>query len=458
MARLSELDELHAPHAVTPLSAFSGTFLGLGGLSICEIILRGAGIPSAIALVFIASFGALSTLLYAAPAAPLGKPKNMFFGHTISMLIAFAVHLAVKPLLELIGLGLPLAAERAIVPALAIGAMVYYKVPHPPAGACVVIYATLPDPSQQTPFFLLLPVLLGCAYMLAVQWAVAAGVKHFTPAADAPAAAEPSAAASKVSELYGKVEPAVKVAAEAYGKVDAPLSQLDKLHAPHAVTPISAFAGTLLAMGGLSAGEVLLGTVHAPTPVAYLFIGSFGALSTLLYAAPAAPLGKPKNMFWGHTISVMIGMAAHLLLSPLLHLVGLGLPLGLVRALVPALAIGAMVAAKVPHPPAAACVAVYVTLADDWQQTPMFLLLPVLLGCAYMLFVQWLVTEGVRVLAPPAEPPAKEPPTLGELIATARDMLEQVGAWLLTRLSTLDELHAPHAVTPLSAFSGTFLG
>merc|ERR1712203_204744 len=63
------------PHPPNPLSAFLGSFVALGGIAFCEHFLRLAGVDEA--LLFIGSFGALATLLFGAPAAPLGKPKNV---------------------------------------------------------------------------------------------------------------------------------------------------------------------------------------------------------------------------------------------------------------------------------------------------------------------------------------------------------------------------------------------
>ena len=73
-SQLARIDAFHAPHAPTPFSAFLGTFVALGGLSAAELFLRASGVGPSNTLLFVGSFGALSTLLYAAPALPLGKP------------------------------------------------------------------------------------------------------------------------------------------------------------------------------------------------------------------------------------------------------------------------------------------------------------------------------------------------------------------------------------------------
>ena len=63
-----------------------------------------------------------------------------------------------------------------------------------------------------------------------------------------------------------------------------------------------------------------------------------------------------------------------------------------------------------PHPPAAACAAIYVYVATPAQQSPLYLLFPVLVGCAYLVWVQSGIAmlrdvPPPHVLAAPADPP-----------------------------------------------------
>ncbi len=72
----------HHPTARVAATAFIGSFIGLGGLAFGQQYLRLAGVSLAAGggaspTLLVGSFGALATLLYAAPAAPLGKPKNV---------------------------------------------------------------------------------------------------------------------------------------------------------------------------------------------------------------------------------------------------------------------------------------------------------------------------------------------------------------------------------------------
>ena len=177
-----------------------GTLGGLGGLAMGEYLLRGTGFAPDNTLLFVGSFGALSTLLYAAPAAPLGTPKNTIYGHTVSIGIALAVHHIAMAASAYGGWALPMAVEKVLTPALAIGAMVYLKIPHPPAAACVVVYATLADGAQQMPTYLLMPALVGCAYMLAVQRVVAV-IVHRAAANAAPVASNGDAKPASTKEV-----------------------------------------------------------------------------------------------------------------------------------------------------------------------------------------------------------------------------------------------------------------
>ena len=99
----------------------------------------------------------------------MGKPKNTYYGHVISITIALAVHYAAQQLGRMGWWALPVGVEKVLTPSLAIAAMVLFKVAHPPAAAIVAVYATLKDGEQQMPTYLLMPALIGCTYMFIVQ-------------------------------------------------------------------------------------------------------------------------------------------------------------------------------------------------------------------------------------------------------------------------------------------------
>lgn len=77
----------------------------------------------------------------------------------------------------------------------------------------------------------------------------------------------------------------------------------------HESTPVSAFCGSLVMLGGLALAETFVRQVMGAEE-AMLFVGSFAALSTLLFAAPAAPLGTPWNTLLGHTLSITVAVGS----------------------------------------------------------------------------------------------------------------------------------------------------
>mmetsp|Transcript_6357 Transcript_6357/g.21743 ORF Transcript_6357/g.21743 Transcript_6357/m.21743 type:complete len:204 (+) Transcript_6357:52-663(+) len=163
---------------------------------------------------------------------------------------------------------------------------------------------------------------------------------------------------------------------------------------PYVATPTASFVGSFIGLGGLVVIQWALRKLdYFPDPL--LAIGSFAALATLLYAAPAAPLGKPYNMFYGHFLSIVVAIVLHKLGELA------ALPNGLLLALTPSLAIAVMVHQKVPHPPAAACAFIFEAYANEHEQRLggiAYLLAPGLIGCAYMLAVQAVVHYGADAL------------------------------------------------------------
>ncbi|WP_243438354.1 HPP family protein [Fundidesulfovibrio soli] len=99
--------------------------------------------------------------------------------------------------------------------------------------------------------------------------------------------------------------------------------------------------GAFLGMGALGWMDSLLveGTDLS------LLIGSFGASSVLLYAAPRSPLAQPRNLLGGHVLSALVGVAVRLWLPG---------PAWLACALAVACAIALMQLTGTLHPPGGA--------------------------------------------------------------------------------------------------------
>mmetsp|Transcript_31891 Transcript_31891/g.80576 ORF Transcript_31891/g.80576 Transcript_31891/m.80576 type:complete len:571 (+) Transcript_31891:186-1898(+) len=110
----------------------------------------------------------------------------------------------------------------------------------------------------------------------------------------------------------------------------------------------------------------------------FLLVGSLGALNTLMYAIPNAPLVQPRNIIGGHLLSCAVAVVWMYFTDP--AFVG-WVPQWVTCALAPATAIALMGKLGVTHPPAGAACLIYVSAplgsrvgSLGW----MFLLMPVL--------------------------------------------------------------------------------
>ena len=99
------------------------------------------------AMLAIGAFAAVCTLL-AAPAAPLGVPRNMLVGHAVSVGVALVVHWTSAPLEQLFGISM-LEVRKVLVPSLAIALQMKVGAVKPPAAAAAEIFTS--DPRRAAP-------------------------------------------------------------------------------------------------------------------------------------------------------------------------------------------------------------------------------------------------------------------------------------------------------------------
>lgn len=105
----------------------------------------------------------------------------------------------------------------------------------------------------------------------------------------------------------------------------------------------------------------------------------FGATCVLAFGLPDSPLAQPRHILGGHLVATAFGLLA-------LWLIGDG---WLSMALATGLALGAMQALRVVHPPAGANPMVVIAS----HATPDFLLTPVLLGSLAIIAVALVVNN-----------------------------------------------------------------
>jgi CBS-domain-containing membrane protein len=99
-----------------------------------------------------------------------------------------------------------------------------------------------------------------------------------------------------------------------------------------------------------------------------LILGSFGATCVLVFGYPESPFSQPRSVIGGHVLASAIGLLV-------LHEIGDG-PWCL--ALATGLAIAAMMALRVVHPPAGSNPVIVFLLHAPWS----FLLSPTAIGAA----------------------------------------------------------------------------
>ena len=112
-------------------------------------------------------------------------------------------------------------------------------------------------------------------------------------------------------------------------------------------------------------------------------IASFGATAVLIYGAPKAPFSQPKNVFFGHLLSAIVGVSIACIFD------GLGLyadhyPVAI--ALAVSLAIVVMMVTGTIHPPGGATA---LTCVLNGYFGAEFIVRPVMLGVILMMVIAY---------------------------------------------------------------------
>lgn len=138
-----------------------------------------------------------------------------------------------------------------------------------------------------------------------------------------------------------------------------------------------AFTGTLLSMLIItSLDQYLLRDVEYKDGHLFALMASFGAVSTMLFAAPTSQLVQPRNVVGGHIISVSVAICLDYLTND--DYLGI-LPQFLATSLAPAISIAIMCVVGLIHPPAGAASVIYISGNDTVKNLSwLFLALPVL--------------------------------------------------------------------------------
>ena len=108
------------------------------------------------------------------------------------------------------------------------------------------------------------------------------------------------------------------------------------------------------------------------TELGIFLIASFGSSMVLLYGYPDSPFAQPKNIFFGHLLTAVVGMF-FLYLIPL--------PLYIILPLAVGFGVGLMILLNVTHPPAGGNPIIVIM----GSVSPDYLLNPIILGSIIIL-------------------------------------------------------------------------
>ena len=112
----------------------------------------------------------------------------------------------------------------------------------------------------------------------------------------------------------------------------------------------------------------------------YFLAGSFGSSMVLLFGFPESPFAQPKNVFFGHLITALVGVI-------FVHFIPLPIYINI------ALAVGAgiffMILLNVVHPPAGGNPIIVIIGSASYD----FLISPIIFGCIIILLLAILINK-----------------------------------------------------------------
>ena len=136
-------------------------------------------------------------------------------------------------------------------------------------------------------------------------------------------------------------------------------------------------------VNGLSAGFViaLLALLTFEAPFGVWLVFSFGSSALILFVFHDSEFAQPKNIFFGHLISIIIGILINELIG--ISFISLGLSVGV--------CVSVMMYLKIVHPPAAAnpLIALFADVSYD------FILFPIVTGSVMLILISFLVNRFV---------------------------------------------------------------
>ena len=116
------------------------------------------------------------------------------------------------------------------------------------------------------------------------------------------------------------------------------------------------------------------------TTFGLFLIASFGSSMVLLYGFPESPFAQPKNIFFGHLLTSLVGILV-------LHFVPL--PIFITISLAVGLGVGFMILLDVTHPPAGGNPIIVIIGSVSYD----YLLSPVILGSIIVIIFGFVINK-----------------------------------------------------------------
>lgn len=119
-----------------------------------------------------------------------------------------------------------------------------------------------------------------------------------------------------------------------------------------------------------------------------LIVGSFGALTVVLFSLNEESVARPKNVFFGHLLAAVIGVLCCFLIMPYSQEVAIVMAVSL--------SLAAMAMTNSTHPPAGAIAMIAVLAPEEVVGNGVAFVLGTALGGAGLYFaISWLAHRGV---------------------------------------------------------------
>ena len=114
----------------------------------------------------------------------------------------------------------------------------------------------------------------------------------------------------------------------------------------------------------------------------YFLAGSFGSSMVLLFGFPESPFAQPKNVFFGHLITALVGV---------IFVNYISLPIYINIALAVGAGIFFMILLNVVHPPAGGNPIIVIIGSASYE----YLISPIIFGCILILLLAILINKFV---------------------------------------------------------------